>query len=66
MIDSRLCSCHTVTGNCTKDAHTGKVGGIVGMARCRIHDKTATRCPYYIESDYLREYYEKHTLSDLP
>nr|DAZ84638.1 MAG TPA: hypothetical protein [Caudoviricetes sp.] len=60
MQDYKLCSCHTATGNCSKDAHTGKGGKIVGMTRCRLHDKTAKNCPYYIESDYLREYYTKH------
>lgn len=60
MQDYKLCSCHTVTGNCSKDAHTGKGGKIVGMTRCRLHDKTAKHCLYYFECDYLREYYQKH------
>lgn len=66
MIDCRLCMCHTITGNCTKDEHTGNHGEIIGKARCRIHDKTATRCPYYWESENLKEYYKQHPLSDLP
>ena len=67
MIDCRLCTCHTVTGNCTKDAHQEKVGGeLVGITRCRIHDKTTKTCPYYMESEYSREYYKEHPLSDLP
>lgn len=66
MIDCRLCMCHTVTGNCTKDAHTAKRGEIVGMKRCVIHDKTTTRCPYYWESEDLKKYYDEHPLNDLP
>lgn len=66
MIDCRLCSCHTVTGNCSKDAHSDKHGKIVGFARCSIHDKKTSMCPYYMESDYLKEYYKEHPTSDLP
>lgn len=66
MIDCRLCMCHTVTGNCTKDAHTEKHGEIAGMKRCVIHDKTTTRCPYYWESEDLKKYYAEHPLNDLP
>lgn len=65
MIDFRLCSCHTATGNCSKDAHTGKDGKIVGWSRCMLHDKKAVACPYYIESNDLKEYYKGHPLSDL-
>lgn len=57
MIDCRLC---------TNDEHTGNHGEIVGKARCRIHDKTATRCHYYCESDDAKEYYKQHPLRDLP
>lgn len=64
MQDCKLCSRHTATGNCSKDAHTGKGGKIVGMTRCRLHDKTAKNCPYYFESDDLREYYTKHPYWD--
>lgn len=65
MQDYRMCACRTITGNCTKDAHQEKVGGeLVGMTRCRLHDKTAKNCPYYWESEDLREYYTKHPLAD--
>lgn len=66
MQDCRLCMCHTNGGRCSKDAHTAKDGKIVGWARCSIHDKKAKVCPYYWESEYLRDYYEEHPLLDLP